>query len=165
MEDTKDLHFEKLWGTTDTTYHQSLKELWRKNFPSISDEELTTRVAQAVWVITSVEGNVVGVSTAQKVFVEQLKNNLYSFRCFIDPKFRVPGLVSSLLVKTRDLLEENFLAGKEEASCIGMITLIENERIRKFRNEAVWPASKMVYMGNSPKGYPIRVYYFKKAMI
>ena len=48
---------------------------------------------------------------------------------------------------------------------IGVITLVENEALKQHRNEAIWPASKMVYIGNSREGHHIRVYYFAGARI
>ena len=167
MEGTKpQLIFENLWQKKDTALHDKVKLLWKKNFSSMSDGQMTTRLGQVVWIIRTPEGEVVGVSTSYKAYIEQLKNHLYAFRCFIDPAYRVPGLTSTLLVKTREWLEEIYQSdGKEEERCIGMITLVEHERIMKHRNEAIWPASKMIYIGNSPKGYHIRAYYFKKALI
>jgi hypothetical protein len=167
MEGTKpQLIFENLWHKKDSPLHSGVKLLWKKNFPSLTEAQMTNRLQQVVFVLRTLDGEVVGISTSYNTYIEQLKNRLYAFRCFIDLAYRIPGLTSTLLVKTRDWLEEIHMTdGKEEERCIGIITLVENDRIMKFRNEAIWPASKMVYIGNSPKGFPIRVYYFKKAMI
>lgn len=146
--------------------HASIEELWKRNFPAMTEAQTRTRLKQVVLVIRNEADEVVGASTSYKAYISQLKNNLFAFRCFIDPAFRIPGLTSTLLVKTRDFLEQTSEQEVDDKDrCIGMITLVENERIMKFRNEAIWPASKMVYIGNSPKGYHIRVYYFKKALI
>lgn len=167
MEGTKpQLIFENLWQKSNTIIHEKVKSLWKKHFPNLSEEQLNARLGQVVFALRTSDGEVVGVSTSHKAFIPHLKNYLYAFRCFIDPAYRVPGLTSTLLVKTRDWLEEIYMIdGKEEERCIGMITLVENERIMKYRNEAIWPASKMVYIGNSPKGFHIRAYYFEKALV
>lgn len=166
MEGTQpQLIFENLWQKK-SPFHKKVKQLWEKHLPSLTEQQKATRMNQIVFALRTEDGKVVGVSTAHKAYIQQLKNHLYNFRCFIDPAYRIPGLTSTLLVKTRDWLEEiHSTDGTEDERCIGMITLVENERIMKFRNEAIWPASKMVYIGNSPKGYHIRAYYFKKAMI
>lgn len=167
MEGTKpQLIFENLWQKNEAFWHKEVKFLWSKHFPDLTENQLTDRLKQIVFVLRTESGKVVGVSTAHKVYVQQLKNQLFSFRCFIDPNYRIPGLTSTLVVKTRDWLEEvHEMDGDEMSRCIGMITLVENKRIMKVRNEAIWRASKMVYIGNSPKGFHIRVYYFKKALI
>lgn len=167
MEGTKpQLIFENLWQKTDTPLHTKVGELWKKNFPAITDEQLQTRLPQIVFALQTPEGQAAGVSTSHKAYIQHLKHHMYAFRCFIDPAYRIPGLTSTLLVKTRDWLESVYMNdGAEEERCIGVITLVENDRILKYRNEAVWPASGMVYIGNSPKGFHIRAYYFKKALI
>lgn len=167
MEGTKPhLIFENLWQKKDSPLGEEVKKLWKRNFPDMTDDHLNKRLQQVVFAIRTESGEVVGVSTSHKAYIEQLKNRMYNFRCFIDSEYRIPGLTSTLLVKTRDWLEEIHLTdGEEDTRCIGVITLVENERIMKHRNEAIWPASKMVYIGNSPKGFHIRAYYFKKALI
>lgn len=131
----------------------------------MSEDKIEQRLNQVVHVVES-EGTVVGVSTAYKAYIKQLSNYLYAFRCFIAPQFRVPGLTSAVIVKTRDYLEEIHLQdGPDSERCVGVITLVENDRIMQYRREAIWPTSKMVYIGNSPKGKHIRVYYFKGARI
>lgn len=166
MKANPQLIFENLWQQKNTAYHAGVAELWKKHIPSFTDDTIEARLLQVAFAIRTSEGRIVGVSTAFRAYVEQLKHHLYAYRCFIDPAYRVPGLDTALTVKTRDLLEEIHLTdGAPEVRCVGMITLVENEHLIKHRNEAVWPASQMVYIGNSPKGYPIRVYYFKGAVI
>ena len=150
----------------DLQWRLSLEHLWRQEVPGLTAEEIAKRLDQVVYIVDDGQGNVVGVSTAYKTFIKQLNNYLYAFRCFIAPAHRVPGLTSALLVKTRDYLEAiHKNDGPENERCVGIITLVENDRIMEHRREAVWPASKMVYIGNSPKGKHIRVYYFKGARI
>ncbi len=167
MEGTKpELLFENLWKKNDTSIHTKSRQLWKKHFPNMPDKMLDERVHQVVFAVTTLEGNFVGISTAYKAYIDQLKNNMYAFRCFIDPDHRVPGLTTKLLVKTRDWLEEIYQQdGDEKEHCIGVITMVENERLIKVRTEAIWRGSGMVYIGNTKAGKPIRVYYFKKALI
>lgn len=146
--------------------HASVKQFWKRNLPSVTEEQINTRLFQVVIVASTPEGEVVGVSTSYKAHIKHLKNNFYAFRCLIEPNYRIPGLMEVILLRTRDFMEEISQTDEPEGErCIGLITLVENDRIMKHRTEAIWPASKMVYIGNSPKGYHIRAYYFKKALI
>jgi len=167
MEDTKpQLIFENLWQKSETHLHHKIEQLWKKHFPFLSEEQIRKRLPQVIFAVQTTEGEVVGVSTSFRAYVQQLRNHLYAYRFFIDPAYRIPGLMEVILVKTRDFMEEiSQTDGPEDKRCIGLITLVENERMMKHRTEAIFPASKMVYIGNSPKGYQIRVYYFKKALI
>jgi hypothetical protein len=166
-EGTKpELFFENLWKKSETEWHSKIQQLWKRNFPMMPEHILSERVREVAFAVTTAEGEVVAVSTAYKTYIEQLKHHLYGFRCFVDPAYRVPGLTTKILVKTRDWLEAIYLNdGPDHDRCIGVITMVENERLMKYRNEAVWRGSKMVYIGNSPQGKHLRVYYFKKALI
>lgn len=167
MEGTKEeLVLENLWKKDEPAVKEAVMKLWLSNFPAMPQHIFQERLDQLVFVVRNQNGNVVGVSTAYKVYIKHLKNYMYSFRCFLDPLHRIPGLTTKLIVSTRDLLEEIYQTdGPENERCIGMITLVENERILKYRKEAIWPGSGMVYIGNSPKGNHLRAYYFNKALI
>src|SRR5690606_40096147 len=122
------------------------------------------RLSQIVYAVRDKDGQVAGLSTAFKVFVKQLGHHLFAVRLMLADQYRIPGLTSQLLVMTRDHLESIHATDTEEKT-IGIITVVENARLKHFRNEAVWPASGMVYIGNTPKGHHVRVYYFKGARI
>ncbi|MDZ7650060.1 MAG: hypothetical protein U5K54_24660 [Cytophagales bacterium] len=95
---------------------------------------------------------------------KQLNNkNFYLYRSIILPGYRHPGLTSKLIVETRDFLESASQVILNP--CIGMLTFVENPRIQQFRREAIWPASKLAYIGMDKQGRHIRVYYFRGATI
>jgi|APTNR8051073442_1049403.scaffolds.fasta_scaffold00032_96 hypothetical protein len=167
MEGTKpELIFENLWQRNDSSFYPKIKQLWKHHFPFLTEEQMNGRLRQLVIVVSNRVGEVVGVSTCFKVYVKQLRNHMYAFRIFIVPEYRIPGLTEIIMLKTRDFMEGiSQEGGQENTRCLGMITIVENERIMKNRTEAIWPASKMVYIGNSPQGHHMRVCYFKKAMI
>jgi hypothetical protein len=155
-----EVHFRSVSKERDDRWAPAVIALWKKHFPVMAD--IDRRIKEVVFVVENGKGEPVGVSTAARMHVPQLKNHLYSFRLFIDPEYRIPGLTSALIVKTRDELEERTrVEPHSNTKCVGMITLVENDRILQHRREAVWPASKMVYIGNSPKGKHIRVFYFE----
>lgn len=158
------LTLENVWQKVDADTRQQVIALWKQHEIAVSETEMQERILQLVYVIRNEFKQVVGVSTGFKVYVKQFRNYFYSIRLFIAPAFRKPGLTDKLLVMTRDYFESINIDDKENP-CIGIITLVENELLKKYRNEAVWPASKMVYLGNSGKGHHIRVYYFKGARI
>lgn len=167
MEGTKpQLIFENLWQKSESPLYPKVKQRWQQYFPFLTEEQLNGRLRQLVIVVSTPSGEVVGVSTVFKAYVKQLRNHMYAFRIFIVPEYRIPGLTEVIMLKTRDFMEDvNQKDGPENSRCLGMITIVENERIMKNRTEAIWPSSKMVYIGNTPNGHHMRVSYFKKAMI
>ncbi len=161
-QDKQNLVIENVWGTESDDLRRQVLALWKDHggpTGDVGDE----RVKQLVFVVRD-GAKVVGVSTSLKVYVRQLRNYLFAVRLMIAPDYRLPGLEAKLLVITRDFLE-SIHAGDAENPAIGVITLVENPRLKAARNEAVWRASRMVYIGNSKEGHPIRVYYFKGARI
>jgi hypothetical protein len=160
---TKMFALTRVWQEDVPEIKKQVEGIWRTH-TSMSEEEIRSWLGQLVYVVLNPQREVVGISTARKVHIRQLRNYFYTFRCMLLPGQRVPGLLSKLVVSTRDLLESIHRTDGEPHS-IGLITLVENEGLKKHRNEAVWPASKMVYIGNSKRGHHIRVYYFKDARI
>lgn len=162
-EDNQKLVLENVWKRDVSHIGGQVLEIWRTNAGPVGEEAIE-RLRQLVFVVRNDRGNVVGMSTAFKAYVKRLRNHFFALRLMLVPDYRVPGLTSKLLVATRDFLES--IHGLEEANkAIGILTLVENDRLKEKRNEAVWPASRMVYIGNSGDGHHIRVYYFKGARI
>ncbi|MBP9925888.1 MAG: ATP-binding protein [Cyclobacteriaceae bacterium] len=160
------VYWENVWQKMSPTLIQEVINFWDVNQmikPGFSSEE---RAQQVVLILRCERDNkIVGLTTAGVVTFKQLNSkNFYLYRSIILPGYRHPGLTSKLIVETRDFLE---LANSQVVTnpCIGMLTFVENPRIQQFRREAIWPASKMAYMGMDKQGRHIRVYYFRGATI
>ncbi|MEQ8302729.1 MAG: hypothetical protein RIB47_05005 [Cyclobacteriaceae bacterium] len=139
---------------------------WKKHKVLIKEEVLQKRASELLLLAYDDKQNVIAASTFEKVKLKLLDNNfLYQYRCFIDPNFRVIGFDYHLTQKSLDTLEA--MAQKEEVKPIGVVTVIENPNLynNKVNNAAVWRAYKMYFIGFNTKGQPIRVYYFKDAVI
>lgn len=162
-ENVSDLVFENVWGRDTSHVREQVLNIWMQH-RGPKGVKAGERLKQLVFVVKTSRGEVVGVSTAFKAYMKQLRNHFYVFRLLIVPGYRVPGLTSKILVITRDFLESIHAAEIAETP-IGLITLVENEALKQHRNEAIWPASRMVYIGNTREGHHIRVYYFAGARI
>jgi hypothetical protein len=154
--------FENVWKKDYEHIKKDVFTIWKKY--NLTETEMAERIQQIVFAIKNNEGSVVGISTAFKAYIPQLRNYFYGFRCVLEQDYRIPGLTSKLLVMTRDYLESIY-QDEEKDPAIGLITIVENQQIKQARTEAVWPASKMVYIGNTKEGHHIRVYYFKGVRI
>ncbi|MGD1958004.1 MAG: hypothetical protein ACFB2Y_04070 [Fulvivirga sp.] len=165
MQDNKsnkrDVHFKKVWG--DSAESGQVIDFWNRLRALPKGEDALKRSEQIVFVAKH-ENQIIGVTTAHPIKVSKLNNNyFYNFRVLIDPEFRAPGLVDKLCVLTREFLSEN--REYNGVSCVGMITLVQNEYLKKFRNEMVWPSSGFTYIGKSNAGHHIRILYFDRAYI
>ena len=158
-----DLVFENVWRTDLRQVGDQVLNIWMLH-RGPKGKAARERLKELVYVVKNNRGEVVGISTAFKAHVKQLRNYFFVFRLMIIPGYRVPGLTSRLLVLTRDFLE-SIHSTETEDKPVGLVTLVENDDLKIHRNEAIWPASKMVYIGNSKEGHHIRVYYFAGARI
>jgi hypothetical protein len=157
---------ENVWQKVSPALVKEVINFWDENKmlkPGISSEE---RAQEVVLIIRSEKNKkIVSVSTAAMVTFKQLNsNNFYLYRSIILIGYRHPGLTSKIIVETRDILEA-FSKQDLSSRCIGMLTFVENPRIQQFRREAIWPASKMAFIGVDKEGRHIRVYYFRGAVI
>jgi hypothetical protein len=157
----QNITFENVWKKPDQAIQLQVAAIW-KNLARFEDAKIQERMTQLVYVAKDGE-KVVAVSTAFKAYIAQLRNFFYVFRCLVLPQHSIPGIDAKITVLTRDFLESiHKHDGPDEA--IGLLALIENQKLKE-RTQAIWPASGLVYIGNSKEGHHIRVYYFKKAVV
>lgn len=143
--------------------YQPVVDFWKDMRAMPSNVKPEERAKELVYVVTD-NDVVVGVSTASRVKMPKLNNNyFYSYRVLIHPKYRMPGLSSKITVLTRDFLEQLFLNKKTD--CIGMVVFTEKTEYMTKRNEAVWKASNLMYIGSLNNGLHVRLLYFKGARI
>lgn len=159
------INIENVWRKVSSQMREEIISFWTKHKllpPQVSAEERITEVAL---VARNEVGHVVGISSAGQIRFKQLNDNhFFTYRSVLLPQYRVPGLPQKMIVETRDILED-YASKMIINKCIGMLTFVENPQIMKNINEAVWPSSKMVYIGHDKLGRQIRVYYFKEATI
>lgn len=161
---TPELVITNVWKKVDAELQAEIVAFWQNNRMLTSEVNASERALQVVLTVRN-NGNIVGLTSAGFSKYPPLNDNhFYVFRMAVLPAFRVPGIESKLIVETRDCLE-TFAEGQSENRAIGMLTFVENPQLILKRNEAVWPASKMVYIGNDKLGRHVRVYYFKGATI
>jgi hypothetical protein len=158
------LNISNVWMTVNADLQREIVDFWHVNQMLGPHVNAGERAAQVILTVRS-DKKIVGLTSADFVRFRQLNDNLfYLFRMAVLPSFRVPGIESRLIVESRDILEK-FAASRATDQAIGMLTFVENPKLIAHRNEAVWPASRMVYIGSDKKGRHIRVYYFKGARI
>lgn len=156
-----DIHFKAVWLNSKAS--QAAIQFWQRLNALPEGTDAVKRSTEAVY-LALYGDKVIGVTTAFPIKVQRLNNNFfYSFRVLIDPEFRTPGLVDKLCVLTKELLSQNRNCYGNE--CIGMITLVQNQYLKKFRNEVIWPSSGFTYIGDTKAGHHIRILYFDRAYI
>jgi hypothetical protein len=159
------IKIENVWRKSVPKIREEVIDFWKVNklLPAgVSPEE---RALDVVLILREESGGIVGISSAFHIQFKQLNNNyFFAYRSVILPSHRIPGLAQKIIVETRDILEE-YAKTMTENKCIGMVSFVENKGVMEKINDAVWPSSKMVYIGNDKQGRQVRLYYFKGAMI
>ncbi|MEM7551194.1 MAG: hypothetical protein AAF363_16045 [Bacteroidota bacterium] len=160
----KSIKFENHWQGVSDSLKKDIRELWTGHGIRFEPEVFEERAKQVLVVARNNNGELLGISTAKERFIPRFKSKLYGIRCFIDKEHRIPGLLSKLFTESIDFFEGQF-DSKDPNSPGGVIAIVENERLKEYRREAEWPASKMIFVGKTKQGHHIRLRYFKGARL
>ncbi|QSE96215.1 hypothetical protein [Fulvivirga lutea] len=162
MKDFNKITINCNWKTTK--YNEQIIDFWQRLNALPDGVNPFHRVEETVFVATNSDGEVIGVTTAVPKQIAHL-NQLwfFNFRTMMHPEFRIPGLVDYLASETINLLEQDYLQGKSE--CVGVITLIEDQRVQKIKRKAVYTATGLTFVGYTKNKAEIRLKYFKGATI
>lgn len=155
---------QRVWQALDIDLTEEIVSFWVDNKALPSREAAAARVGQVVYVARSSSGQISAVTTAYLQHSEQLNNHFYYMRVFVADASRRSQLGIELLRKVQSYFESLYQQGMLSPA-IGLLMEVENPLLKKARNEAVWPTTNFVYIGNNAKGDHQRVYYFDGARI
>ena len=164
MELPTGYRLENVWENKTVRLKEEIINFWLHVRALQTRKEAEDRVDQVIFIIRYTNNNIIAVSTVFKQFNKQLNNNFYYFRCFVSREHRRNNLSAVLIVNARDFLNESFIT-KTNTDVIGMFLVIENEMLKKKRNQAILPYSKCVFVGKNERGDHLRVCYFDDARI
>jgi hypothetical protein len=124
--------------------------------------EAQRRAAEILLVASDGAGRPVGVSTTVLRRIDQLRADLWYTRVFVGAAHRRSHLGIGLLIGARDWLARRFARG-EDRRAIGIVFELENEVVKRFFPQAVWPRTGFAFIGETSTGSHVRVYYFPGA--
>lgn len=137
--------------------------LWSR-FGALSPAEAERRASEVEFVAVDEEDGVVGLSTVYLDRRPQLRMDLWHYRTYVHPDHRQSDLAFLLIHTTLERLEGRFVAGEDERAP-GMVFELQNELLKRSRNEAVWPTTGFVFIGENPRGDHVYVRYFAGAEV
>ena len=155
-----------------------LRQAWRKGNPSIErDAELFWRANHALPQGTDignrlselcgaayVDGQPLAISTSSIRNVDFLRTRLAMYRVFVSPDARVAKVASKLTLFSRDLLE-TWSREHQDEGIMGMGAVIQSRALVKNDRAAIWPDSKLTFVGYTQEGYQMRVYWFAHSTV
>ena len=161
VKSVNDIFFDH--GGIDAEAREEVYKIW-VGAAGLKPEEANRRMGEIILLARHRQAGIIGIATAVKTFVSRLQNNLYTYRCFVVPDFRTPGLETLMIVKAKEILAQQAHQDGDKP-CVGIVVVVQNELLKRHWRQAVWPGSEMLYIGDSPEGHHVRVGYFKGAKI
>lgn len=151
------------WQRLDAATGEEIRAFWLRERANVAGEEATRRLAEVVAHVVDEQGQLAAVATATPKILPRLGQPLYYYRCFIGKAWRASKLVRPLLRHAQEVLEEH--ARGHGYPCIGMLLELENEGFADTLRWAHWPGVGFSYIGVSPRGLDLRVWYFRGARL
>lgn len=162
-EDKSGVVFENVWKRDASHLSSQILDMWANHGGPVGAAAME-RLQRLVLVVKTNTGDVVGISTSEKLYLKRLRNYFFAIKIEVISALDMPDLWSDILVSTRDFLE-SIHSDDSSNPAIGIVAHLENDPMRVNSRAAIWPGSGMVYIGNTAEGHHIRVYYFKGARI
>lgn len=114
--------------------------------------------------LSDADDAVVGVCTTYLQVQPNLRMPLWHFRTYVSAAFRENDIGFHLLIGARDFHCGQYVSGVDTRGA-GLYMEVENPILQKYRNEAVWQRSGMVFVGYGQRGQHCRVHYFPGARL
>jgi hypothetical protein len=162
---------EAVWPTPSAAVREDVVRFWLAEGALPHRPTAEERAHQLLVVARESSGNVAGVSTAVRTFVPQFGFDCFFYRTFVGRTHRARGMHSTqlfwnILLESYRFLNERFLHGCD-SGVLGLYAEIESRSLMQARKDLVWQHCGMnvVYIGRTPDGRHVRVWYFDGARI
>ena len=167
MELGKDFQFENVWLDKDDLLRTQIKRFWVDNGALPAERATDERADQVLYLVRNLEGAIAGVCSAFRAYVPRLGGYFYHHRTFIADSLRRHHVAKKLLMESRVFLEK-YNAAQTAETCLGIYIEVEAETLKYGGitvKRAIWQDTQFVFIGRSPSGAHLRVYYFPGALI
>ena len=151
------------WQRLDAETGDAIRAFWLREQANVAGDEATRRLAEVVAHVVDEQGRRAAVAPATPKVLPRLGQPLYYYRCFVGKAWRASKLVRPLLRHTQKILEA--YAREHDYPCIGILLELENEGFADTLRWAHWSGVGFSYIGISPRGLDLRVWYFRGARL
>lgn len=151
------------WQRLDAATGEAIRAFWLRERANVAGDEATRRLTEVVAHVIDEHGQLAAVATATPKVLPRLGQPLYYYRCFVGNAWRASKLVRPLLRHTQKVLEA--YAREHDYPCIGVLLELENEGFADTLRWAHWSGVGFSYIGVSPRGLDLRVWYFRGARL
>jgi len=151
------------WQRLDPKDGDAIRAFWSREQANVDGEEATRRLSQVVAHVLDEDGQIAAVATAVPKVIPRLGQPMYYYRCFVGQTWRSGRLVRPLLRHTQQVLDS--YAREHGFPCIGVLLELENAGFTGSLQWAHWKTTSFSYIGKSPRGLDLRVWYFPGARL
>jgi hypothetical protein len=151
------------WQQLDARTGAAIRAFWLREQANVRGDEASRRLAQVVAHVVDENGELAAVATAATRILPRLGQPMYYYRCFVGKAWRSRKMLRPLLRHAQKVLETH--ARKNDYPCIGILLELENEGFADTLRWARWPGVDFSYIGVSPRGLELRVWYFRGALL
>jgi hypothetical protein len=155
--------FRPAWRLGDAAINRDAIAFWDRNNMLPAAASLEERLAQVV--AGAYDGDkMIAIATANIREVDFLRARLAMFRCSVDRETRERRLATAISLYAFDVLERWSLAHPDE-QLMGVGAVIQSRALVEHDNHAVWPDTKLTFVGYTNEGYQFRVRWFAHGTI
>jgi len=166
MSEAGELHwdFVNLRESPQAGLMEGIERMWREQ-AGLSPQQIEQRAAEVLLAaVDRGSGEPIGVSTVYLHRPGNLGVPLWTYRTFVTAAFRKKSVGMEMMIQAAEWLEDRYADGTDRRGQ-GVYMEIENPVINRHRNEAIWPRSRMAFVGLNRHGHVCRVRYFSGASL
>jgi len=153
-----------VWKKVDAALKQELLDFWSRNKALREGDQADMRADQAVCIGRDQEGQVCAVATAVLRVSPRLRQPTYYYRQFFDPSQRGQHQTVPFVKRACEVLQE-WNAAQAEPEAIGVLAELQNPKLKSRYSTAVIPEAGFIFVGYSPRNFPLFVSYFEGAVL
>jgi len=151
-----------VWRQSTPELQAELVDFWTRHGAIADPARAALRAKQAVLVARDADGQLVGVGTALLRIIPRLRQPTYYYRQFFAPEHRGNKGAVPFFQQAVGILEAG---NAEKPESLGVLLELENAALDGRFNDAVEPRTGATFIGYSPRGFQLKVVYFKDAVL
>lgn len=158
-----EITYRMAWRKNDPELERDAIGFWEERQKLLPQGVAPESRAKELCAVAYRDGETVGVATATLEFVPQLRCRMAVYRCAVSLGMRHKPLSWTITEYSQDMMEE-WSRENPDQKVMGLLAIMQAKEFIVKYPEIVTPA-RMAFIGFTPAGFPIRVFWFKHARI
>lgn len=153
-----------VWKELTPEIKEELLGFWKNNKAFGDEEQAARRADQAVCISRDKDGVIDGVATAVVRVLPRLRQPMYYYRHFFAESMRGQKATQPFVTAAKKILEK-YNASLDKPEALGVLIELESKVLADNYTKCVESKSDFTFIGYSPRGFQLRVSYFKDAVL